>query len=87
MLVPSPFKMPDKVVEPVPPLFTEIVVPPQTPVAIVPRVVIFVEPTQVDKAVFSTLFKAIEVLRLAVDVAERVEPFVEYNTPPESQEV
>ena len=51
-----------------PPLATAIVVPFQTPVPIVPSVVKFVEPAQVVRAVFSTLFKARVALRLAVVV-------------------
>ena len=39
---------------PVPPSATAIAVPFQVPVPIVPKVVTFVEPTHVDKAVFST---------------------------------
>ncbi len=43
------------VVAPVPPLATVMAVPLQVPVAMVPRVVMFEEPTQVESAVFSTL--------------------------------
>lgn len=49
-------------VNPVPPLATAIVVPLQVPVEIVPSVVMFVDPAQVDKAVFSTLLKPTSVL-------------------------
>ncbi len=49
-------------VNPVPPFPIPIVVAFQVPVPMVPRVVIFVEPVQVDNAVFSTLFNERSVL-------------------------
>ena len=61
-----------KVEAPVPPSATAMSVPFQTPVAMVPSVVRFVEPAQVESAVFSTRFKARVVLRFAVEVPARV---------------
>ena len=72
-VVPSELSQPwPKEVWPVPPLLTAIVVPPQVPEVIVPSVVKFAEPAQVDRAVFSTLFKARVVLRFGVLVPARV---------------
>ena len=59
---------PPKPVRPVPPLAAAIVVPFQVPLVIVPSVVRLVEPAQVERAVFSTLFKSMEALRLVVVV-------------------
>ena len=59
---------PPKPVRPVPPEVAAMVVPFQVPLVIVPRVVRFAEPAQVESAVFSTLFKSMEALRLVVVV-------------------
>jgi hypothetical protein len=50
------------VVCPVPPLLAAIAVAFHVPVVIVPSVIILVDPTQVDNAVFSTLLKPTAVL-------------------------
>ena len=72
-VVPSLFSQPwPKEVWPVPPLLTAMVSPLQVPAVTVPKVTRLVEPAQVDKAVFSTLFKAKVVLRLAVEVPAKV---------------
>jgi hypothetical protein len=47
-------------------------VPFQVPEVMVPKVVMFVEPAQVERAVFSTLFKERVALRLAVEVPASV---------------
>lgn len=70
-----------------PPLFTAIAVPFHVPADMLPRVVMFVEPAQVDSAVFSTLFNASVVFRFTVDVpANEPVPFA-YNTSPRVYEL
>jgi hypothetical protein len=61
-----PVQFPDFVINASP-----IAVPFQIPVTMVPRVVRFVEPAHVERAVFSTLFKPRVVLRFAVEVPAR----------------
>jgi hypothetical protein len=56
----------------VPPLAIAIVPALQVPEVIVPKVARFAEPAQVERAVFSTLFKARVALRLAVVVPAKV---------------
>jgi hypothetical protein len=57
-------------VAPVPPFETPMVFALQVPVVTVPKVMRFVEPAQVESAVFSTLFNASVDFKLAVDVPE-----------------
>ena len=75
-----------KVVAPVPPFDTPIAVAFHTPVPIVPSVVKFVEPVQVDRAVFSTRLSPKVVLRLAVVVPVKVVAPEAYKTSPKVQE-
>jgi hypothetical protein len=60
------------VVAPVPPFATPMVLPFHVPEVIVPSVVMLLDPAQVDRAVFSTLFSASDAFRFAVLVPASV---------------
>jgi hypothetical protein len=77
VVAPKLVRAPLAVVAPVPPLATAIAVPFQTPLLIVPKVVMLLLPAQVLRAVFSTLARPTLLLaRLVIQVGSAYEPLV-----------